>query len=187
MLKTINKYINLSIIMAVLFMIVGVILLIWPKSSLDTISYIIGTFLLIYGIYNFIDSFTINPIFCFIQMTSSVLSVVLGIIIFLNPNLFENLIPILLGIFFIINGSFKTRLSFIIKDISNNWILPLITSILMVLCGFLLIVNPKVSAIMITTMIGIILIIYSISDIIDMLVFKSRTKEISKYFEKLLK
>ncbi len=40
---------------------------------------------------------------------------------------------------------------------------------------------------MITTMLGIVLIVYSVSDVIDMLIFKSRVKEISKYFEGLLK
>ena len=67
MTKKINKYINLSIILSVLFMIVGVLLIIWPKASLDTFAYIIGTILIVYGIYSFIDSFTINPIFFFFQ------------------------------------------------------------------------------------------------------------------------
>lgn len=187
MIKTLNKYINLSMILSILFIIVGVILIIWPKTSLETISYMIGAFLLVYGIYNFIDSFSINPIFCFVQMTSSVLAFVLGIIIFLNPTIFESLIPIVLGIFFIINGSFKTRLSFIIKDVSDNWILSLITSILMIICGVLLIINPKITAIMLTTMVGILLVVYSVADIVDMVVFKSRVKDIYKYFEKLLK
>ena len=74
MIKTINKYLNLSIILSILFGIIGIFLMIWPKSSLDTFVYIIGSALLVYGIFNFIDSFTINPIFCLPQMTSSVLS-----------------------------------------------------------------------------------------------------------------
>lgn len=187
MLKTLNKYINLSMVLSILFTIVGVILIIWPKTSIDTISYMIGAFLLVYGIYSFIDSFSINPIFCFAQMTSSVLAFVLGIIIFLNPSIFESLIPIVLGIFFVINGSFKSRLSFIIKDVSDNWILSLITSILMIICGVLLIINPKITAIMLTTMVGILLVVYSVADIIDMVIFKSKVKDITKYFEKLLK
>ena len=53
------------------------------------------------------------------KMASSAISIILGIVIFLNPDIFKNLIPIALGIFFIINGIFKTRMSFIIKDIGN--------------------------------------------------------------------
>ena len=54
MIKKINEYINLSIILSVLFMIVGVLLIVWPKASLDTFAYVIGTIMIIYGIYSFI-------------------------------------------------------------------------------------------------------------------------------------
>ena len=57
----------------------------------------------------------------------------------------------------------------------------------MVICGVILIINPGNTALVITTLIGIILIVYSVSAIVDMFVFKSRVKEIDKYFSKLLK
>ena len=187
MLKTINKSLNVSIILSLLLGIIGGILIIWPKTSLETFSYIIGAMLLIYGIFNFIDSFTVNPVFCLPQMTTSVLSFLLGILIFLNPTIFESLLPIVLGIFFIINGSFKARMSFILKKADSSWVLSLVTSIIMIICGIVLLVNPHGSAIMLTSLIGIIMVVYAISDIIDMCVFKSKVKDISKYFEKLLK
>lgn len=187
MTKKINKYINLSIILSVLFMIVGVLLIIWPKASLDTFAYIIGTILIVYGIYSFIDSFTINPIFFFFQMVTSILSFLLGICVFLNPSIFESIIPIVLGIFFIISGAFSSRLSFVIKNMNSGFILSIISSILMIICGVILIINPTGTIILITTFIGIMLIVYSISNIIDMSIFKSKVKEIDKYFDKLLK
>ena len=172
MIKKINEYINLSIIFSVLFMIVGILLIVWPKASLDTFAYVIGTIMIIYGIYSFIDSFSINPALCLFQMTNSI---------------FESILPIALGIFFIISGAFSSRISFIIKDIDNSYILSLFTSILMIICGVVLIINPGNTALVITTLIGIILIVYSVSAIVDMFVFKSRVKEIDKYFSKLLK
>lgn len=187
MIKTINKYLNLSIVLSMLFGIIGFILVIWPKTSLDTFAYVIGIILLVYGIYNFIDSFTINPVLCLPQMTTSILSFLLGVLVFLKPTIIESLLPIILGIFFIINGSFKARMSFVLKNVSSNWILSLITSILILICGIILIINPRTTAIMITSMMGIVLIVYSISDIIDMFVFKSKIKDFTKYFEKIFK
>ena len=186
MIKKINEYINLSIILSVLFMIVGVLLIVWPKASLDTFAYVIGTIMIIYGIYSFIDSFSINPALCLFQMTNSILSFLLGICVFLNPSIFESILPIALGIFFIISGAFSSRISFIIKDIDNSYILSLFTSILMIICGVVLIINPGNTALVITTLIGIILIVYSVSAIVDMFVFKSRVKEIDKFFCKVL-
>ena len=187
MSKEINKYLNLSIVMSILFVILGVFLVVLPESSINTIAYMLASFLLVYGTFNFIDSFTINPIFFFMKMASSAISIILGIVIFLNPDIFKNLIPIALGIFFIISGAFSSRISFIIKDIDNSYILSLFTSILMIICGVVLIINPGNTALVITTLIGIILIVYSVSAIVDMFVFKSRVKEIDKYFSKLLK
>ena len=77
MIKKINEYINLSIILSVLFMIVGILLIVWPKASLDTFAYVIGTIMIIYGIYSFIDSFSINPALCLFQMTNSILYIFL--------------------------------------------------------------------------------------------------------------
>ena len=78
-------------------------------------------------------------------------------------------------------------MSFVLKEIDSSWVLSLITSLLMIICGFILIINPRISAIMITTLMGIILMVYAISDIIDMFVFKSKIKNVSKYFEKYIK
>lgn len=65
MVKSMNKYINLSIVLSCLFALIGILLIVWPKASLDTFSYMIGSFLLLYGIFNLIDSFTINPAYVF--------------------------------------------------------------------------------------------------------------------------
>jgi len=40
---------------------------------------------------------------------------------------------------------------------------------------------------MITTMIGIVILVYAVFDIVDAFILKHRVKEISKYFEQLLK
>ena len=53
MIKKINQYINLSIVLSILFMIVGLLLIVWPKASLDTFAYVIGSIMIVYGVYNF--------------------------------------------------------------------------------------------------------------------------------------
>lgn len=111
----------------------------------------------------------------------------LEIVAFLNPNAFEKIIPIVLEISFIINGCFKIRMSFVIKSVDNSGYFTLIALILMIIFRFVLILDPKVSVLMLTTMIGILLMIYSISSIIDIIIFKKRIKEITKYFDGLFR
>jgi len=75
----------------------------------------------------------------------------------------------------------------IIKNIDNYFVLSVITSVLTIICGIVLIINPSISAVMITTMIGIVVLVYAVFDIVDAFILKHRVKEISKYFEQLLK
>lgn len=187
MLKSINKYLNESILLSILFGVIGIILIVCPETSLDTFAYIIGIILIVYGTYNFIDSFAINLVFGLSQMIISILSFIFGASIFFNVSIFESLIPIILGIFFIINGFFKARISFVLKKFDSSWVLSLVTSIIMIICAIILIINPIDTAIMITSIIGVILVVYSVSDIIDMFIIKSRIKEFTKYFEKIIK
>ena len=99
----------------------------------------------------------------------------------------ESIIPITLGIFFVISGIFSLRISFIIKDMGSSFVMSFISSILMIICGIILIINPAGTIIVLTTLIGILLIVYSISNVVDMCIFKSRVKEIDKYFNNLIK
>lgn len=186
-LKKIKNYINLSIVLSVLFCLCGILLIVWPKTSLDTLAYLIGAFLVGYGIYNFVDSFNINPVFCLVQMTTSIISFLLGAAMFLNIDIFESLLPIVLGIFFIVNGAFKTRVSFLLREVNSRFTISIITSLLMILCGIVLIIRPLASAIMLTSVMGVVIFVYAVSDIIDMIVFKGRVNDIGKYFDKLLK
>ena len=57
----------------------------------------------------------------------------------------------------------------------------------MILCGIILIVYPQDSAIAVAILTGVIMLIYGISDVIDMIVFKSNVKSIENYFDKLIK
>ena len=56
----------------------------------------------------------------------------------------------------------------------------------MIICGIILIINPVGTIVVLTTLIGILLIVYSIN-VVDMCIFKSRVKEIDKYFNNLIK
>ena len=116
------------------------------------------------------------------------LSILFGIILLMYPNIFQVMVPIILGIYFIFSGIFKMRLSLVLKYIDNSsWILTLLMTILSIIAGFILIINPTTSSIALTLFAGITLIIYSISDIIDMFLFKKNINDLIKGFKKNIK
>ena len=186
MKKKINYYINLSIITSILFIILGIIVMIFPKTTLGIFTYSISIIAIISGIYFII--FEIKNKNNILTTGFSLLGtflLLLGIIILFHPKSIAILIPICLGIWFITSSVTKLRFVEILKQEDEGlWILAIIVNILSIICGLIFIINPISSSEIITSMFGIIIIIYSISDICEMMVFKKNIKKIDKFFKR---
>ena len=90
----------------------------------------------------------------------------------------------MVGLWFIISSTFKLRMALALKDSNNkNWVITYIFSILTIISGLCLIFNPEVGALTLTRVIGGLSIIYSVCDIVDVLIFKKNLKSIAKVFE----
>lgn len=185
MRKKFNKLMNISLGTSIVFIIIGLILLLFTKMSLDLIAYLIAGVLIINGVLSIIDDYKQFKIFYFFDgFTSGLLSIILGIVIITNPNYIAILIPILVGLWFIISSTFKLRMALALKDSNDNsWLITYILSLLTIIVGLCLIFNPKIGALSITKVVGALTIIYSICDIIGALIFKKNLKAIAKVFE----
>ena len=95
MLKKLNKFLNSSIAMAILMLLMGLIFIIFPKTSFETITYIIAVILIINGIYFVIEK---NNTYLFPGFLSlGIIELLVGIVILINPNIVKTLFPILIG------------------------------------------------------------------------------------------
>ncbi len=185
MIKKLNKLLTSSIITSLLFLLIGIIIVIYPENSIKVLSTLLAIFLVVNGLYLIVIGADIRNIFFIDFFPTGILSLVLGILMILYPNTLSIIIPITLGIWFIWISIFKLRLSISLKNIDEPvWILTIITSILSIICGLILIFNPISSSIAITMFTGAIIIIYAISDLIDMIVFKKNVNKIVKHFKK---
>ena len=121
MKKKLNEIIYASIVMSVFFLVMGILLVVNPEISLDVISYMIATFLIINGIFLFVLDFKLGGLLIFFDnIISGVISVVLGILVLINPSLVSTFIPVVVGIWFIIVSIFKIRLSLLFDDDSKG-------------------------------------------------------------------
>ena len=185
MIKKLNKLLTSSIITSLLFLLIGIIIVIYPENSIKVLSTLLAIFLVVNGLYLIVIGADIRNIFFIDFFPTGILSLVLGILMILYPNTLSIIITISLGIWFIWISIFKLRLSISLKNIDEPvWILTIITSILSIICGLILIFNPISSSIAITMFTGAIIIIYAISDLIDMIVFKKNVNKIVKHFKK---
>lgn len=186
MIKKINKFVDLSIIASIIFTIIGLCLIIFPDVSLNIMSYVIGGLFLIFGIYLFTINY--NSLILTDMIFFGVMMVLLGVILIVYPKLIAQLIPIVLGIWFITDSIVKIRISLSLKDYDDTpWVLTLVLSIISMLCGVVFILHPLASSEVITTFIGALIMIYALSDIIDMFMFKKYINDVIKSFKKNIK
>lgn len=181
MLNKLNKYLNSGIILTIVFLLVGGILIVKPDISFNIISYLIGASLVVSGIYLFIIDSKTNNIFINVFLYAILLTLI-GILIILNPVTLKVILPIFLGLWFLISGIFKIRLDIYMKD-EPYFILSLITNIITVICGVILLINPVESVSAITISLGIIIVISSISSLIDIIIFKKNINSVVKYLK----
>ena len=181
MLNKLNKYLNSGIILTIVFLLVGGILIIKPDISFNIISYLIGASLIVSGIYLFIIDSKTKNIFINVFLYAILLTLI-GILIILNPVTLKVILPIFLGLWFLISGIFKIRLDIYMKD-EPYFILSLITNIITVICGVILLINPVESVSAITISLGIIIVVSSISSLIDIIIFKKNINNVVKYLK----
>lgn len=180
MKKKFNKIMTISLLTSILIILFGLCLVFYTKISMESIAYMISLILILNGLLSIIDDYKEFRVFYFFDgFTTGLISIIFGIIILVNPDYFSLLIPIILGLWFIINSIFKLRISLALKETNNSyWIFSYLISIFIIIMGLYLIFNPEYTSILITKTIGIISIIYALFDIVDILLLKKNIKDI---------
>ena len=189
MLKKLNQIINEAIGISIIFLILGIIFLIFPNISIKIVAYLIAIILIGSGIYlTYLEIYTKNFLLPIDTLFNGILSILFGIIILIYPDIFKIIIPIILGTYFILDSIFKLKLVVLLRRIDNkSWIVTLLLTILSIICGIILILNPIDSSIALALFAGITLIIYSLSGIIDMILFKKNIHDLTKVFKENIK
>lgn len=183
MLNKLNKFLYSSIIISIIMFIIGLVFIIYPEVSFTTITYTLSILLIVNGIYFLIEKE--SSIFFSSFLTLGVVELLLGIIMLVNPDIVKTLFPIVAGIIMITKSTLDLRLSILLyRNNINSWLSLLICSIISIICGLIIILNPSIGTIALTTSLGILITVYSISNIIDTIIFKNNIKEITKLLEK---
>lgn len=179
--KTLKKQSMMSIIISIVSAIFGIILIANPSESLNIISIIMGIGLILIGIYKIIDYYTLskNIIYNYNNI-HGIISVILGIVTIICKEEVSNMFRIILGLWIIYSSLIKISLAFKFKRADvRSWIYLLICSIIMLICGLFIVFNKGT----IMIVMGSIILINSIINIVEELVFQKNINEIKKYFE----
>ena len=176
--KGMTKIFNASIVTSVIILVLGIFLFIQPDTIIHMISIILGGIILIPGITSLIDYFKnkYQP-----SLISGIVTIIIGLILIINTKLVASILPFILGIYFVINGINRLQYALELKRQQINYTISLAFSILIIICGILFIINPFGGALVITKVMGIFMIIYSLLDLSNSIIIK---KEMNEYQNK---
>ena len=181
MKKLVNEFLTMSLVASVVLIIVGAILLILPELSLSVMCYAIASILMVNGIIMAYNSYKVQGgINLFDGFTWGILSIIFGAFLIFNQNIFISIVPIILGLWIILNSCFKLRVCMALdSELSSSIIISVVTLV----CGIFLLFNPIESAELLTRMVGITIMIYATLDLIETTTFKRNIKKIEKIFK----
>lgn len=180
MVKKINHHIYFSILVSILLIILSGLCIFDENLSFEIVTCSITGIFIVQGIYLVVMDFKHKSLFMNNFLYGS-LSIIIGIVLLLYPETLKTLIPIVVGVWFMITSLLNLRFSRYLKTESTLYTaLTVILDVVALGCGVILICKPvETSAILMTTL-GLTIMVYSIINIIDMLIIKKYIKEISK-------
>ena len=168
-----------SILSSLVFLLLGILLVVNPDAMVQAVSYVIGVLLIAIGIVKVISYFTSKDDYLFYdyRLIYGALCIILGILVTVSGNAIASFFRIIIGIWIILSGIARLDLSVRLKGADTGyWILSLLLSILILVAGVYLMFAP--GTILVT--LGVILIAYSIMDIIESIIFMCNMNKLLK-------
>ena len=159
-----------SLITPIVFLIIGLVLAINPGEVVEFISFIFGGVFLFLGILKFItdrkrnDTTTSDEIFSFIM-------IIMGIICIFFSSTIELLVRLILGLWILLNGINTVIIGTDIIKIDKKNIFTLLVGFFLMAMGLYTMFIEN----LVFETIGIVIIIYSILEIIDYFYIKSKS------------
>ncbi len=181
--KLMKSFYKSSIATSIVLLIIGVLLFFRSEEAIIGLAYIIGTILCVLGIVAVVMFFkdSSENIKNDLNIVYGIVSLILGILVIVNPNAIAKLIPFIVGIIILINSAIKITYSIEAKDSGDEiWKSSLIMAIISLICGIIILFNPFETSVVVFKVIGAFIILYSILDLVYMFEVKKEVKNIEE-------
>lgn len=149
----------------VLSIVAGIIAILWPHATLAVIAIIFAIQLLFAAIYEFVFAFSIPNESGWLRAVVAllaVLSFVVAIYLLGHIGLTLLLLAVILGVYWIVQGVTELFVAIGHPEIRNRgWII--VSGVLSVVAGGVVVLNPGISLVFLTLVLGFWLIIFGVS------------------------
>ena len=177
----INNFLNAAINTTILMVAIGIFLTLFPTLSLEITRWIFIIALISAGLNMITSDLTGKKRGGLISGTVfGSFNLLLGLIILINPGILS-IIPIAIGFYIVISSLTKLRMTLALKEISNSaFTASILMNIISVVSGIIIIFQPIASTAVAVMLLGAMLIVYGISDLINIIILKAHVQEFSK-------
>ena len=188
MKKIFNRITNTALLTSILAIIIGLVFIVYPDMTLETLGIVGAIYLIVNGIAMIVLELKLSKVYVpFESMINGVLSIILGIVLFAYPNSASILLTIAFGIWIIVSSINNIKIALFLRKIESfPTALMILFSILEIILGVLVIVNPFEASITLTLYLGIVLIVNSVFNIVDVLILKKNIKGKEKAIKEIL-
>lgn len=163
-MELIKKALGAYITFAFVFVVLGICFIAWPRFSLVTVCYVIGSVILAFGIIkilNFVKNIHRNHTFIYqFNLIIGIFLAVTGLLLIINSDLLIPILPIIVGIVITADGLQKIIAGIDSKRMHHEkWWLVIIVALITIIFGVSLILNPFAASDAMVRLLGFALII----------------------------
>ncbi len=143
----------------VLTFIAGLVALLMPGPTILALALIFGVQLLIGGIFWFVTAVSSETSGMAVRILLAILAVLAGIIVLRYPVQTALLLPVVLGLFWTVNGVIETFHALVSHEVhSRGWAIA--AGLLSIVAGVILLVSPGIGLVALSWLLGFWLLVY---------------------------
>lgn len=165
-----------DIVIALIFILFGIMLITKPEAIVSMIAILLGGICIVIGLLRLIDFFYLKKQDNYL-LAIAIVMIVTGIIVMFCTDIILSVFRIIIAIWIIYSGIMNLQTAIVWKDFKSRlWLFTLILSIVMIIGGIYVLVNTGA----IIQTIGVVILAYGIIDIIENVIF---IKKIDNYLD----
>lgn len=176
--KSIQQARTNLIVSSVILCIAGLVFMIFSGTVVNTIGWILGTIFCIIGIIYLIGYIRRQTRLS--ELFAGIISLVAGVLILIHPGWVMSLLSVIIGIYVLVEGALKTKISIDAKkQQAKGWWVLLVAALFSIAVGILLVFNPFGISKMFIFFVGLALLLNGVENIIHAVYTKKILSEIS--------
>ena len=147
MKEILNKTANSFIISSVLVLVVGLVMVIFPEISMETIGIIAAAYMITHGIVLIYLEILANKYYLpFDGILPGVFSILMGVVLCYKPSILPVVFTIIFGLWIIASSINFIKVALHLRNTRLPWVQILIFGILDLIIGIVLLINPFASS-----------------------------------------